>query len=69
MFIMKETNPSSAQNENQRIPDVPESADIQVASTADTLLQPLVASPSDDSNSTESTPDNQSTDVNVHSVD
>ena len=69
MFITKETNRSSAQNENQRILDVPESADIQVASTADTLLQQLVASPSDDSSSTQSTPDNQSTDVNVHSVD
>ena len=68
-FIAKETNRSSAQNENQRIPDVLESEDIQVASTADTLLQPLVASPSDDSSSTQSTPDNQSTDVNVHSVD
>ena len=68
-FIAKETNRSSAQNENQRIHDVPESADIQVASTADTLLQPLVASPSDDSSSIQSTPDNQSTDVNVHSLD
>ena len=68
-FIAKETNRSSAQNEKKRIPHVPESTDIQVASTADTLLQPLVASPSDDSSSTQSTPDNQSTDVNVHSVD
>ena len=68
-FIAKEAYRSSAQNENQHIPDIPESADIQVASTADTLLQPLVASPSDDSSSTQSTPDNQSTDVNVHSVD
>ena len=69
MFIAKEAYRSSAQNKNQRIPDVPESADIQVASTADTLLQPLVASPLDDSSSTQSTPNNQSTDVNVHAVD